>query len=104
MVFPHSRVVMTVLTAGASGSAPRGLPLLLCGLGAQALLLLPQLGCKAVAEVLGLEHLADLDLGLAGHGIGATLRPCDRLVQGTRLDEPEAGDQLVCGEGPVDHG
>ena len=32
---------------------------------AQALLLLPQLGRELVTEVLGLEHLANLDLGSA---------------------------------------
>src|SRR3954471_4721532 len=65
-------------------------------LGAYALLLLAQLGRELGAEVLGLEHLADLDLGLgAGHRVGAALDPLDRLFLRLHLPEPEAGDQLL---------
>src|SRR5438105_12788518 len=61
------------------------------GLGAQALFLLAQLGRELGAEVLGLEHLADLDLGLgARHRVGAALDPLDRLLLRLHLPEPEA--------------
>src|SRR5712692_10921566 len=51
--------------------------LLVCGrLRAQALFLLPQLGRELGAEVVRLEDLANLDLGLlAGEGIGRALDP-----------------------------
>ena len=69
-----------------------------------ALLLLPQLGRELLAEVLRLEHLADLDLALALVGVGAALDPLDRLVQRLHLNQPEAGDQLLgLREGTVDH-
>src|SRR6266516_5299597 len=89
----------------APGPAPP-LPFLLCGdLRAQALLLLPQLGRELGAEVLRLEHLADLDLGILPHRIGAALDPFDRLLLRLHLPDPEAGDQLLgLGEGPVDDG
>ena len=41
------------------------------------------------AKVLGLEHLANLDLGFLGHGIGTALDPLDRLLQRRALPEPE---------------
>src|SRR6266571_4206680 len=82
------------------------LPFLLCGdLRAQALLLLPQLGGELGAEVLRLEHLADLDLGILPHRIGAALDPFDRFFLRLHLPYPETRDQLLgLGEGPVDHG
>src|SRR5437879_155864 len=82
------------------------LPFLLRGdLRAQALLLLPQLGRELGAEVLRLEHLADLDLRILPHRIGAALDPFDRLFLRLHLPDPEAGDQLLgLGEGPVDDG
>src|SRR5688572_15644426 len=59
----------------------------------------------ARAEVLQLEHLADLDLALPQHRVRATLDPLDRLLEGVHLPEPEAGDQLLgLGEGTVDDG
>src|SRR5438309_4928517 len=81
------------------------LPFLLRGyLRAQALLLLPQLGRELGAEVLRLEHLADLDLGILPHRIGAALDPFDRLLLRLYLPDPDAGDQLLgLGEGPVDY-
>ena len=48
-------------------------------LRAQALLLLPELGCELGTEVVRLEHLANLDISLLGMGIGAPLDPFDRL-------------------------
>src|SRR6266480_1908714 len=82
------------------------LPFLLRGyLRAQALLLLPQLGRELGAEVLRLEHLADLDLGILPHRIGAALDPFDRLFLRLHLPYPETRDQLLgLGEGPVDDG
>src|SRR5690606_31848892 len=75
-------------------------------LGAQLLLLGAQLGREFLAEVLGLEHRADLDLGLlAGHRIRAAPDPLERLLHRLDLPDPEAGDQLLgLGEGPVDDG
>src|SRR5256885_14420775 len=74
-------------------------------LRAQALLLLPQLWRELGAEVLRLEHLADLDLGILPHRIGAALDPFDRLFLRLHLPDPEAGDQLLgLGEGPVEAG
>src|ERR1051326_5829059 len=64
-------------------------------LRAQALLLLPQLGRELRAEVFRLEYLADLDLGLPGHGIGTTLHPLDRLLLRLHLPDPEPGDELL---------
>src|SRR5439155_104343 len=57
------------------------------------------------AEIFRLEHLADLDLALPFHGVGAALDPLDRLFLGLHLDQPEPGDQLLgLGERPVDDG
>src|ERR1700733_4630752 len=56
------------------------------------------------AEVLGLEHAADLDF-LAALPEGRAADPLDRLLQRSHLPEPEARDQLLgLGEGPVGHG
>src|SRR5882762_4845688 len=96
-----TRLVTAVLL---SPSAPR-LLLLRGYLRAQALFLLSELGRELGAEVLRLEHLADLDLGLSFEGIGAALDPFDRLRLGLHLPQPETGDQLFrFGERPVDHG
>src|SRR5207245_1613218 len=57
----------------------RSLLLLRGDLIAHALLGFPQLGCELRAEVVRLEHLAYLDLGLALDRIGAALDPLDRL-------------------------
>src|SRR5262245_8398156 len=74
---------------------------------AEPLLLFPLLGREDLGrEVRSLEHLANLDLGLATRvGLGATLDPFDRLFPRLHLDHPEAGDQLLrLGEGPVGDG
>src|SRR5579863_3119232 len=56
------------------------------------------------AEVLGLEHAADLDF-LATLPEGRAADPLDRLLDGFHLPEPEPRDQLLAlGERPVDHG
>src|SRR5439155_16651532 len=73
-------------------------------LGADSLLLLPDLPARvAGGEILGLEHLAQLDLGPAVER--RPLEPFDRLVLRLHLPEPEAGDQLLrLAEGPVGDG
>src|SRR5579864_7047027 len=70
---------------------------------ALALLRLPKLGSELRTEVRRLEHLTDLDLGLAAReGIGAALDPFDRLFLRLHLEQPVAGDQLLgLGEGPI---
>src|SRR5438309_7508345 len=97
MIFPLAATTVCLLLL-------RGfLPLL--GLRAQALLLFPELGRELGSEVFRLEHLANLDLGLAREGIRTALDPFDRLFLRLHLPQPEAGDQLLrLGERPVDHG
>src|SRR5438552_10125486 len=57
---------------------------------ADALLLLAQLRREFRAEILGLEHLPDLDLRFrAGKRVGAALHPVDGFVQGLHLQHPE---------------
>src|SRR6266487_5406277 len=88
---------------GAPRLPPRG------PLRAQALFLLPELGRERLAEVLRLEHLANLDLDLLTVGVGTieggALEPLDRLFLRLHLPQPEAGHQLLglC-ERSVDHG
>src|ERR687885_730136 len=66
-------------------------------------LLLPELGGELGAEVLGLEHRANLDLRTAAEG--CPLEPLDGLFHRPDLPDPVAGDELLgLGEGPVDHG
>src|SRR5688572_21860558 len=70
-----------------------------CHFGAQALLLLAQLRGEVLAEILGLEHLPDLDLLPVREG--GALEPRDRLVERLDLPQPEAGDQFLgMREGP----
>src|SRR4249919_144002 len=79
--------------------------LVLLGLRPDPLLLLAQLGRQLLAEVLGLEDLADFDLARLVVRVGAALDPLHRLLEGAHLHQPVAGDQLLgLGEGPVDHG
>src|SRR5829696_9951006 len=69
-----------------------------------ASLLLAQLGREGLAEVVGLEHRADLDLSLRELSEGAALHPIDSLLHRLHLPEPEAADQLLSlGEWAVDH-
>src|SRR5204862_7474891 len=85
--------------AGACGSA------LARDLRAKPLFLLAQLRGELGAEILGLEHLADLDLRVAVHRIRAALDPFDGLFLRTHLPDPEARDQLLgLGERTVDDG
>src|SRR6478672_4596003 len=74
-------------------------------LGALPLLLLPQLGCECLTEVLRLEEWADLDVRLlARHRIRAPFHPFDGLFERTNLPDPKAGDELLCfRERTVDH-
>ena len=71
---------------------------------AKALFLRTQLRRERRAEIVRFKHLAKLDLGFTGHGIGAALEPLDGFFPGLHLPEPEAGDQLRgLAEGPIDH-
>src|SRR5688500_517106 len=60
-----------------------------------ASLLLPQLGRKGLAEIVGFEHRANLDLALRKLPEGAALHPVDRLLHRFDLPQPKAGDQLL---------
>src|SRR5690349_8609316 len=62
------------------------------GLGPKPLLGLPQLRRERGPEVLGFEHLANLDDAVAERH---PLDPLDGLVLGLHLDQPEAGHQLL---------
>src|SRR6478736_5787417 len=78
----------------------------LVDLGAQPLLGGAHLGRELGAEVLGLEHLAQLELDVAA---GVPRRPApdpvERLLARADLDDREAGDQLLgLGERTVDDG
>src|SRR5215208_4689654 len=53
-----------------------------------ASVLLAQLGREGLAEVVGLEHRADLDLARARHRVRAALQPCDRLFHVLDLPQP----------------
>src|SRR3954465_4154509 len=54
------------------------------------------------AKILGLEDLSDLELPFRAGGIGAALRPADRLGQRAALPDPKARDELLgFGEGPI---
>src|SRR5436190_7363425 len=79
--------------AGTRGGA-EGPPLRLKA-GAQALFLGSHFGGELGAEVLGLEHLADLDGGLRARDGRHALDPRDRLVLRLALPHPEAGDELL---------
>src|ERR1700737_4382435 len=70
----------------------------------QALLLFPKLRRELGAEVLRLEHLANLDFGRRTRkGIGGALHPFDRLFLRLHLEQPEAGDELFrLAEGAID--
>src|SRR5215831_4801497 len=83
---------------------PRLLALDLLDLRAHAFFLAAQFGRELRAEVLRLEHLADLDLGLLVVRIRAAFEPLDRFFPGTDLPQPESRDQLLrLGERTVDH-
>src|SRR4051812_3102538 len=96
---------MTVLMRSSSDWAREPLPLL-GRLLAETLLLLPQLGGEFLAEVLGLEHLANLELDLTvAVERWPALDPFDRLLPRVHLDHREAGNQLLrLGERPVGDG
>src|SRR4051812_38313388 len=71
--------------------------------GTQAILLRTQLRRERLAEILGLEDLADLDLGVAQHRIGTALDPVDRLLQRRAGPQPVARHHLVDRERPTRH-
>src|SRR5882672_1003983 len=71
---------------------------------AQAFLLFLQFRRKFGAEIAGFEYLANFNLAVGRHGIGAPLDPLDGFFLRPHLPEPEASDQLFgLGEGTVDH-
>jgi hypothetical protein len=63
------------------------------------------LDCRALAEILELEDLADLDLAiLLGTGWGTAFIHSTSLLLRLRLDDPVTGHQLLgSGEGTIDH-
>src|SRR6266550_772636 len=68
---------------------------------AQPLLLFPQLGSELGAEILRLEDLPDLHLGILE---GSTLEPFDCLILRFHLPDPEPGDEFLrLGKRSVDH-
>src|SRR5207247_2679008 len=70
----------------------------------QTLFLLAKFRRQRLAEVLGLEHLPDLDLRVGWHRVGTALDPLDRLLLRFHLPQPEAGDELLrFGERSVDY-
>src|SRR5438445_3686358 len=77
-----------------------------CDLRAQTLFLLAQFGGELVAEILGLEHLADFELRFALlERIGATLGPLDGFFERLALPQPETRDKFLgFGERTVDDG
>src|SRR5512133_1296620 len=90
------------MAAGPGKLDPRAWLLLGGDLRPDPLLLLPELRRKLRPEVLGLEHLAQLDLAFALVRVGRTLDPLDGLFLGPDLQQPEARDQLLgLGERPV---
>src|SRR6476660_8227276 len=75
---------------------------LLFHLLAQTRFLLLQLRRERLAEILGREALADLDLRLNARWIRAALHPVDRFLLALALPDPEARDELLgLGERPI---
>src|ERR1700682_4344557 len=71
-------------------------------LGADSILLLPELRGERLPEVIVLEDLANLDLGVLE---GSALEPLDPLCLVSHLPQPEPGDELLgLGERSVNHG
>src|SRR5215469_12134522 len=76
-----------------------------CHSSAEVFFLLNFFVVEGGCEVLGLQDLADLYVGFAFVGVGASLDPLDRLFERLNLPEPEAGDEfLAFGEGAVNDG
>src|SRR5690242_12655225 len=79
-------------------------------LGPETLFLLPELRRERLAEILRLEDLANLDLGVVAVGVvdqaeRGPLDPFDRLFLRLHLPDPEPRDQLLgLGERAIDHG
>ena len=76
-----------------------------CHLSAEVFFLLNFFVVEGRCEVFGLQDLADLYVGVAFVGVGASLDPLDGLFERLDLPEPEAGDEfLAFGEGAVGDG
>src|SRR5512143_2626806 len=95
----------TIFNPSVEDRAKPRLLLLTRHLRPNALLLRPELRSEFRAEIVRLEHLPDLELRLAAReGIRGAFDPFDRLFSRFRLDQPEAGDQLLgLGAWSVDH-
>src|SRR6478609_463055 len=103
MIFADSMRHTAAIARSAAVKPIRSALRVLGGEPAEALLLLAQLGRERLAEVVGLEHPADLDHGFALERIRAALHPLDRLFLRRAAEHPEAGDQLLrLGERAVD--
>src|SRR5580704_14181106 len=76
-----------------------------CHLSAEVFFLLNFFVVEGRCEVFGLHDLADLYVGVAFVGVGASLDPLDGLFERLDLPEPEAADEfLAFGEGAVGDG
>src|SRR5512134_3781200 len=85
---------------------PDSARLLALDLGAEPILLGPQLRSELLAEVVGLEDRAHLEgRVLPGHRVRAALQPRHRLVHRFHLPDPEPRDELLrLRERAVHHG
>src|SRR5215467_7232734 len=76
-----------------------------CHSSAEVFFLLNFFVVEGRCEVFWLQDLADLYVGFAFVGVGASLDPLDGLFERLNLPEPEAGDEfLAFGEGAVNDG
>src|SRR6202790_2573388 len=90
--FPGLRVA--VITGRASSREPGMTRVLrLRALGAKTVLLLAQFGCQRLAKILGIEDLANFDLGAAVER--RALHPFDGLVPRLHLNQPEPGNEIA---------
>src|SRR5687768_7886046 len=89
----HLAAVGTSISVALFGGVRTRFASLLFDLRAQALLLLANLGRRRLAEVLELEHLADLHLLAARER--RPLDPLEGLVARAHLPDPEACHQLL---------
>src|SRR5512134_2575704 len=107
LVVPSSDIAMRWRSRAVDIWAP--LPfrasLVLCRRRENTLLLRAQLGRERIAEVVGLEHGADLDLALRKMLEGAAPEPLYGVLDRVHAPQPEAGDPLLgLGERTVGHG
>src|SRR4051812_23277627 len=73
--------------------------------GAEPFFRLSKLGREIRTEVVGFEHLPDLEHRFPTSRLGTALQPLDRLLLRLDLPDPEAGDQLLrLREWPINDG